>query len=155
MTGLTEQGSRPDEIAQQLSEPFGLLKVWKVSGTLEQHHAAVGDHLVGGGRVPGGNHPVPRAPDNEGWDVDAHRQVIMSRDGLSAWIDDPTSRCEKGSPAVGVSQGRKPTPDLGHIQTRPPAPAGKHPSRGFDTSAHPTGRVPRPMRPSVSLPTRA
>jgi hypothetical protein len=58
--------------------------VWEVPGTLEQHHAAVGDHLVGGVRVPGGNYPVLRASDNEGGHVDAHRQMIMSRDGLSA-----------------------------------------------------------------------
>jgi hypothetical protein len=54
------------EVAQHLSKPLRLVQVWKMSSTHKELHPAAGERLVSGGRVPGGNHPIPRAPTRVG-----------------------------------------------------------------------------------------
>src|ERR1035441_2874236 len=129
---MAERGGQDlasNKVAQHPREPLRLVEVREVPGTLEQLHLAARDRLMCGGRMPCGNHPVPRAPDNQGGDLDGHRQVVMGTDGLPARIDDAARRGKKGSSSVTVRQRREPTPDLGYFRAGPPAWPGQDPPR--------------------------
>ena len=126
------------EVGEQPREPFGVVQVRIVSGALEQLQPAPGDPLLGFGRVPGWNHLVPRAPDDQGGDLDGHQHLTIGVHRLSARIDDRASGGEKGMSTVGVGQGREPVPRLGGVGTRPPAHSGEDSPHGLGPLTHPT-----------------
>jgi len=138
MRGVTMPSARK-EVAQHLNKPLRLVQVREMSRTHKELYAAPGERLVSGGRVPGGNHPIPRAPDNQGGDPGDRRQMVMRSDRLSARVDDGASGGKKGASAVSVGEGREPAPDLGHIRSGPPARPGKGASHRFGPDSHPMG----------------
>jgi nucleotidyltransferase/DNA polymerase involved in DNA repair len=109
------------EVAQQLRETLGIVKVWKVTRTLEQLKPAAGDGLKGGGRVPGRDHPILRAPDNQRGDRDGGQEVILRVHSLSAGVDDGASRGEEGVSTVSIGKGGEPAPGFGHVGAGFPA----------------------------------
>src|SRR5215207_3817056 len=94
--------SARDELVQHAGEPLGLLEMRKMAGAFEEHDAGSREDLQSPARVPGRDHVVAGAPDDEGRDVRPAREVAEGTDRLATRVDHRTCGGQERPPALRV-----------------------------------------------------